>query len=162
MSADRVTPPQAGFRAPSAAAIVGISYRQLDYWTRTGLVSPTLKGPSGPGAGRLYSSGDLVRMRIIKRLLDLGVRLHKIRDAIAALGTADRFPSDAILACDGDACSVLVDEADVLDLIEKGGGTFLISLESVAQQLQHEIAASPQASSEQQSSDHCAATGTRG
>ena len=62
-----------GFRAPEAKRIVGITYRQLDYWTRTGLVTPSIKDAHGSGTQRLYSFQDLATLRVIKGLLDTGV-----------------------------------------------------------------------------------------
>ena len=67
--------PAEGYRGPTVCRIVGITYRQLDYWARTGLVEPSLRRAEGSGTQRLYSFDDVVRLRVVKRLLDAGVSL---------------------------------------------------------------------------------------
>ena len=79
-----------GFRAPEAKRIAGITYRQLDYWTRTGLVTPSLNDAHGSGTQRLYSFQDLATLRVIKKLLDTGVSLQRVRTAVEHLRTMDK------------------------------------------------------------------------
>ena len=74
-----------GYRGASACAAAGISYRQLDYWARTGLVEPTVRGASGSGSSRLYGFKDILVLKIVKRLLDTGVSLQNIRSAVTHL-----------------------------------------------------------------------------
>ena len=74
--------PQEGYRGPQVCKIVGITYRQLDHWDRTGLKSPSLEQAKGSGTQRLYSYQDVVELRIIKQLLDAGVTLQRARKAI--------------------------------------------------------------------------------
>src|SRR5271165_1178142 len=76
---------QAGFRGPQVCGIVGISYRQLDYWDRTGLSRPSLARAAGSGTQRLYSYADLLELKVIKQLLDGGVNLRQARRAIEFL-----------------------------------------------------------------------------
>ncbi|MGH9299096.1 MAG: MerR family transcriptional regulator, partial [Acidimicrobiales bacterium] len=71
-----------GFRGPQVCKIVGITYRQLDHWDRTGLLSPSLASAKGSGTQRLYSYRDVVELRIIKQLLDAGVTLQRARKAV--------------------------------------------------------------------------------
>jgi DNA-binding transcriptional MerR regulator len=71
-----------GYRGPQACKIVDITYRQLDYWTRTGLVSPTVQPAKGSGTQRLYSFNDLLQLKVIKGLTDAGASLQKVRQAI--------------------------------------------------------------------------------
>src|ERR1700743_827592 len=61
-----------GFRGPQVCAIVGITYRQLDYWARTDLLRPSVSEARGSGTQRRYSYRDLVQLKVIKRLLDAG------------------------------------------------------------------------------------------
>src|SRR5689334_13603196 len=75
-------PEDFGFRGPTACSAAGITYRQLDYWARTGLVDPTVRSATGSGTQRLYSFKDILLLKIIKRLLDAGVSLQQIRVAI--------------------------------------------------------------------------------
>ena len=72
-----------GYSGTRAAQIVGITYRQLDYWARTGLVRPSLADASGSGSRRRYSYQDLLELRMIKNLLDAGIRLETVRDVFA-------------------------------------------------------------------------------
>ena len=74
-----------GFRGPTACGAAGVTYRQLDYWARTGLLQPSVRNPSGSGTQRLYSFRDILVLKIIKRLLDTGVSLQQIRVAVNAL-----------------------------------------------------------------------------
>src|SRR5207253_5065206 len=71
-----------GFRGPHVCKIVGITYRQLDYWARTDLIRPSIADAKGSGTQRRYSYRDLVELKVIKRLLDAGVSLQSARRAI--------------------------------------------------------------------------------
>jgi len=68
-----------GYRGPTACSAAGITYRQLDYWARTGLVVPSIRGAAGSGSQRLYSFKDILVLKIVKRLLDAGISLQNIR-----------------------------------------------------------------------------------
>lgn len=76
---------QIGYRGPTACAAAGITYRQLDYWARTGLVEPSVRPAHGSGTQRLYSFRDVVVLKIVKRFLDTGVSLQNIRTAVQHL-----------------------------------------------------------------------------
>ena len=85
-------PDDVGYRGPTACSAAGITYRQLDYWARTGLVEPTVRGATGSGTQRLYSFRDILLLKVIKRLLDAGISLQQIRTAVQHLrerGTDD-------------------------------------------------------------------------
>jgi len=68
------------YRGPALCRVAGISYRQLDYWARTGLLNPSISSAKGSGSQRLYSRSDLVLALAIRRLLGLGVSLQNIRE----------------------------------------------------------------------------------
>src|ERR1700688_1762521 len=74
-----------GFRRPQVCALVHITYRQLDYWARTGLLRPSMSDAKGSGSQRLYTYEDVLELKVIKQLLDAGVNLQKARKAIACL-----------------------------------------------------------------------------
>lgn len=74
-----------GFRSPQVCAVVGITYRQLDYWDRSGLLGPSMQSATGSGTQRLYTFQDIVTLRVVKRLKDAGTSLHKIRAAFDQL-----------------------------------------------------------------------------
>src|SRR6266487_2732711 len=81
-----------GYRVPDVCKLVGISYRQLDYWARTGLVTPSVREAGGSGTQRLYSFKDLVQLRVIKKLIDAGVTLQRVRKAVHVLRLAGIDP----------------------------------------------------------------------
>jgi len=78
-------PIEIGYRGATACIAAGISYRQLDYWARTGLVEPGVRGAAGSGSQRLYGFRDILVLKIVKRLLDTGVSLQNIRTAVEHL-----------------------------------------------------------------------------
>jgi DNA-binding transcriptional MerR regulator len=115
---------QTGFRGPQVCSIVGITYRQLDYWARTDLLQPSISEARGSGSQRLYSYTDLVQLKVIKRLLDAGVSLHAARKAIDCLRSAGDDLTTANLVID-DRGSVLAHSGEeIIDLL-RGGQTVL-------------------------------------
>ena len=74
-----------GYSGKAAADIVGITYRQLDYWARTDLVRPSLADAQGSGSRRRYSYRDLLELKAIKNLLDAGIKLESVREAFQYL-----------------------------------------------------------------------------
>jgi DNA-binding transcriptional MerR regulator len=120
-----------GFRAPEARRIAGITYRQLDYWTRTGLVTPSVRDAHGSGTQRLYSFQDLAALRVIKSLLDTGLTLQRVRRAVAHLRAMDRPPHGVTLMSDGRGVYEAHSPEAVVDLLKNGQGVFAISLDRV-------------------------------
>jgi DNA-binding transcriptional MerR regulator len=121
--------PKVGYRGSSAANASGISYRQLDYWDSTALVLPSVRGASGSGSQRLYSFRDILVLKLIKRLLDAGVSLQKIRKAVGELrkaGIGDL--AKTTLISDGAKVYLCTSGDQVIDLIDKGQGVFGISV----------------------------------
>jgi DNA-binding transcriptional MerR regulator len=118
---------ETGFSGPQVCSIVGITYRQLDYWARTDLVRPSLADARGSGSQRRYSYRDLVRLKVVKSLLDAGVKLQAARKAIEYL--RDDLGEDwdtASLVLDG-ARSVLARDGETLvDLVRQGQGVLNI------------------------------------
>src|SRR5437870_5747837 len=91
-----------GYRVPDVCKLVGISYRQLDYWARTGLVTPSIREAGGSGTQRLYSFRDLVQLRVIKKLIDAGISLQRVRKAVSFLKeNMKTAPSGITLRSDG-------------------------------------------------------------
>jgi DNA-binding transcriptional MerR regulator len=112
------------FRGPQVCAIVGITYRQLDYWARTDLLHPSISKARGSGSQRLYSYLDLVQLKVIKRLLDSGVSLQAARRAIECLRSGGDDLASANLVID-DRRSVLARSGEeIIDLL-RGGQTVL-------------------------------------
>ena len=130
-----------GFRAPEAKRIAGITYRQLDYWTRTGLVTPSLNDAHGSGTQRLYSFQDLATLRVIKKLLDTGVSLQRVRTAVEHLRSMDTPPHGVTLMSDGAGVYEAHSPEAVVDLLKNGQGVFAISLDAVYTDLEDTVAA---------------------
>jgi DNA-binding transcriptional MerR regulator len=125
-------PEDEGYRIPDVQKIVGISYRQLDYWARTGLVRPSIRDAGGSGTQRLYSFEDLVVLRTIKKLLDAGVSLQRIRKAIGFLrDKLDAQPQGVTIMSDGTGIYALESPDEVMDLLQRGQGVFGIALDKV-------------------------------
>jgi DNA-binding transcriptional MerR regulator len=119
-----------GFRGPTVYKLVGITYRQLDYWARTGLVTPSVRAADGSGTQRLYSFTDVVELRIIKRLLDAGVSLRQIRDAIGYLRkeSGGKPLSDVTLMSDGNRIYACHSNEEVVDVLSNGQAVFGIAV----------------------------------
>lgn len=118
-----------GYRGPTACAAAGITYRQLDYWARTGLVEPTVREAKGSGSQRLYSFTDILVLKVVKRLLDTGVSLHNIRVAIEYLrarGVEDL--AGVTLFSDGASVYECTSPEEIVDLLQGGQGVFGIAV----------------------------------
>ena len=131
-----------GFRVPDVCRIVGISYRQLDYWARTELVTPSIRDARGSGTQRLYSFQDLVALRVIKRLLDAGVSLQRVRTAVDYLKEMDLPASGVTLFSDGKGVYEAHSPEAVVDLLKKGQGVFAIVVDKVWTDLETSLAKS--------------------
>ena len=111
------SPEDVGYRGPTACSAAGITYRQLDYWARTGLVEPSVREASGSGTQRLYSFRDILVLKIVKKLLDAGISLQNIRTAISGLrdrGVADL--AEITLMSDGTTVYECTSTDEILDL----------------------------------------------
>jgi DNA-binding transcriptional MerR regulator len=122
-------PDQVGYRGVTAMHAAGISYRQLDYWARTGLVEPSIRPAAGSGSQRLYSFRDLVVLRVVKSLLEAGVSLQNIRKAIDTLrahGVDDL--AGITLMSDGTTVYECRSAEEIVDLLQGGQGVFGIAI----------------------------------
>lgn len=129
-----------GYRGPTASAAAGITYRQLDYWARTGLVEPTVRSAAGSGSQRLYSFRDILLLKIVKSLLDAGVSLQQIRTAIDHLrnrGVADL--TQVTLMSDGASVYECRSADEVIDLLQGGQGVFGIAIGGVWREVQGKL-----------------------
>ncbi|MSV78974.1 MAG: MerR family transcriptional regulator [Actinobacteria bacterium] len=121
-----------GYRGATACTAAGISYRQLDYWARTGLVEPTVRSASGSGTQRLYGFQDILVLKIVKRLLDTGVSLQNIRTAVnhlRARGIEDL--ARITLMSDGASIYECTNSDEIIDLLQGGQGVFGIAIGKV-------------------------------
>jgi DNA-binding transcriptional MerR regulator len=118
-----------GYRVPEVCKLVGISYRQLDYWARTELVTPSVRDAGGSGTQRLYSFQDLVLLKVIKKLLDTGVSLQRIRKAVEYLQThLKKEPVGVTLMSDGNRIYACHSNEEVVDVLSHGQAVFGIAV----------------------------------
>ncbi|MFF9475958.1 MerR family transcriptional regulator [Streptomyces roseolus] len=118
-----------GYRGPTACAAAGITYRQLDYWARTGLVEPSVRPAYGSGTQRLYSFRDVVVLKIVKRFLDTGVALQNIRAAVQHLRARGfRDLERMTLMSDGATVYECSSPDEVVSLLQGGQGVFGIAV----------------------------------
>jgi DNA-binding transcriptional MerR regulator len=137
-------PEDVGYRGPTACSAAGITYRQLDYWARTGLVEPTVRTAGGSGTQRLYSFRDILLLKVIKRLLDAGVSLQQIRTAVHHLrerGTDDL--TRVTLMSDGASVYECRSPDEVIDLLQGGQGVFGIAIGGVWREIEGSLSELP-------------------
>ena len=131
-----------GFSGTRTAQVVGISYRQLDYWARTNLIRPSLADATGSGSRRRYSYRDLLELKVVKKLIDAGIRLESVREIFAYLrvhmntdvASAHLVISGSdVLLCDGD---------DLINVMRRGQGVLnVLPLAGVKEELDEGIVA---------------------
>jgi DNA-binding transcriptional MerR regulator len=137
-------PDDVGYRGPTACSAAGITYRQLDYWARTGLVEPSIRSATGSGSQRLYSFTDILVLKVVKRLLDTGVSLQNIRTAVAHLrerGIDDL--AQITLMSDGASVYECTSPDEVVDLVAAGQGVFGIAVGRVWREVEGTLAELP-------------------
>ena len=133
-----------GYRGPTACHAAGITYRQLDYWARTGLVEPSVRAATGSGSQRLYGFRDILALKVVKSLLDTGISLQQIRTAVAYLreqGASDM--AQVTLMSDGASVYACTSPDEVVDLLQGGQGVFGIALGKVWQEVEGTLADLP-------------------
>ena len=139
-----VLPEDMGYRGPTACSAAGITYRQLDYWARTGLVEPSIRSAAGSGSQRLYSFRDILVLKVVKRLLDTGVSLQNIRTAVGHLrerGVDDL--AQITLMSDGASVYECTSADEVVDLVQGGQGVFGIAVGRVWREVEGSLAEMP-------------------
>jgi DNA-binding transcriptional MerR regulator len=126
-----------GFRGPQVCALIGITYRQLDYWARTGLLRPSIADARGSGTQRLYAYTDVVELKVIKQLLDAGISLQRARRAVECLRDglgADLASSNLVLV--GTDSVLAHTDGEVVDLLKGGQGVLnIVPLSGVLEEL---------------------------
>lgn len=133
-----------GYRGPVACNAANITYRQLDYWARTKLVSPTIKTAHGSGSQRLYSFKDILVLKVVKRLLDTGISLQNVRVAVEHL--RDRGVDDLAgitLFSDGVSVYECTSAEEVVDILQGGQGVFGIAVSGALKELTGSLAHMP-------------------
>jgi DNA-binding transcriptional MerR regulator len=130
-----------GYSGPQVCGLVGITYRQLDYWARTGLLQPSVASAKGSGSRRVYSYSDVLELKVIKQLLDAGVSLQSARRAVECLredlGTD---VASANLVLTGNSSVLARTNGEVVDLLAGGQGVFnIVPLAGVVEELDADI-----------------------
>ena len=141
-----------GYRGPTACKAAQITSRQLDYWARTGLVEPSVRGAKGSGSQRLYSFRDILVLKVVKRLLDTGVSLQQIRQAITHLkerGVEDL--AQITLMSDGASVYECTSADEVIDLVQGGQGVFGIAVGRGWREIEGSLATLPSERAETES-----------
>jgi DNA-binding transcriptional MerR regulator len=132
---------EVGFRGPQVCKIVGITYRQLDYWARTELLRPSITDARGSGTQRCYSYHDVLDLKVIKRLLDAGVSLRQARRAVECLRDdlgADLATANLVLA--GSDAVLAHSEGEVVDILRGGQGVLnIVPLSGLVKELESDI-----------------------
>ena len=137
-------PEGVGYRGAVACSAAGISYRQLDYWARTGLIEPTIRPAQGSGSQRLYSFTDVLVLKVIKRLLDTGVSLQNIRTAVDLLrNRGTEGLANLTLISDGASVYECTSDDEVIDLVRGGQGVFGIAIGSVWREVEGSLSQFP-------------------
>ena len=134
-------PAEIGYRGATACVAAGISYRQLDYWARTGLVEPGVRTAAGSGSQRLYGFRDILVLKIVKRLLDTGVSLQNIRTAVEHLRARGVSDLESItLMSDGASIYECTSADEIVDLLQGGQGVFGIAIGKVWTEVEGSLA----------------------
>src|ERR1700738_891265 len=166
---------EVGYRGPQVCTIVGITYRQLDYWARTDLLRPSVTEARGSGTQRRYSYSDLLQLKVIKRLLDSGISLQSARRAIDCLRSSGEDVASANLVIDEGRTVLARSGEEIIDLLKGGQGVLnIVPMAGVVSELQAAIlklglgltggpaAAAPHPSSPSAESDQATASGSGG
>ena len=126
-----------GYRGPQVCKIVGITYRQLDYWARTDLLKPSLAEARGSGTQRRYSYQDLLELKVIKRLLDAGLSLQSVRRAVDYLrANLGEDVVTANLVLNGNESVLARTGEEIVDLLRGGQGVLnIVPLAGVKEEL---------------------------
>ncbi len=124
------------FSSPETVEIIGVTYRQLDYWTRTGLVASTAQGAEGSGSRRRYSYNDLLELKLIKRLLDEGIALHRVREVFDYLrDELGENVASADLVINGNQSLLVRTDEQILDALRQGQGALYLRMEGLIEEV---------------------------
>jgi DNA-binding transcriptional MerR regulator len=129
------------FSGPQAARVAGVTYRQLDYWARTGLIAPSIQEAHGSGTQRHYSFGDLVRLRAVAQLIAAGIDLRKVRRAVEVLRQQSEDLGSLTVVSDGTTIYACRSPDEVVDLLRQGQGVFALALGPVLEQVRGSLLA---------------------
>lgn len=125
------------FSSPQTIEIVGITYRQLDYWTRTKLVRSTAQRADGSGSRRRYSYNDLLELKLIKRLLDEGIALQRVREVFDYLrDELGEEVASADLVINGNKSLLVRTDEQILDALRQGQGALYLRMDGLIEEVE--------------------------
>jgi DNA-binding transcriptional MerR regulator len=122
--------------------IINITYRQLDYYDRTDFVKPSVNNAGGYGTRRMYNFDDLMKLKVVKKLMDAGISIQRIRKAKRFLeenNGRDSSFSNVTLISDGESVFACNSDKDIIDTLKSGQGVFGIALGKVYEDLKGDI-----------------------
>ncbi|WP_419919590.1 MerR family transcriptional regulator [Candidatus Poriferisocius sp.] len=132
------------FSSPQTVAITGITYRQLDHWTRTGLVRSTAQKAEGSGSRRRYSYNDLLELKLIKRLLDEGIALQRVRQVFDYLrDELGENVASADLVINGNKSLLVRSDEQLLDALRQGQGALYLRMEGLIEEVDAAVSELP-------------------
>lgn len=127
-----------GFRTKEVVRLTGLSQRQLDYWDRTGMFKPSLAEAEGRGSARFYSFTDVVKLRLVKKLLDAGLPAKRLRRCLQFLRelTGEAIPVEATLVTDGKDIFWLSKESNIaFSTLYKGQTVWVVHVQQAMEKI---------------------------
>lgn len=129
-----------GYRGSVASKVAGITYRQLDYWARKGIMEPSVTQSHGSGSRRLYSFKDIVVLAVLKHLLDIGVNLPNATAAASFLNEKNEGDLEKVtIVCDGDNVIDCQSSEQLFDIMTSGKAVFAMAVSTIWQQVQDDL-----------------------
>jgi DNA-binding transcriptional MerR regulator len=145
-----------GFGAGEACELSGIAFKRLDYWARSGFITPSVRAPEGGNkARRRYSFRDVVELTVVRKLRDIGFSLQALRQIQKILRRDYHAPfAQAWLISDGhDVFELCKKKADIVSVLRRPGQlclpTMVLDVGATAQELMELAAAKHQTTIEE-------------
>jgi len=130
------------YKSQDVCKITGLTYKQLDYYDRTNFLKPSISQGIGYGSKRMYSFNDLLKLKVVKSLLDAGVSLHKVRKTkkyLELTGDGDDDFLKVTLISDGNTVYACYSEKEIIDTINNGQAVFGIALDKIYSKLKDDV-----------------------
>lgn len=119
------------FRISEVGRLVGATQAQLEYWDKTGLVSPSVRRASGRGSRRLYSVEDIFELKILMKLLASSMPLQRIRSSFRFIRGQSRALSSLVVFTDKKTVYVYEDYDVLVDTLGKGQTVLRIAVQDL-------------------------------
>jgi DNA-binding transcriptional MerR regulator len=116
------------FTSGEVRELLGISQQDLTYWDQSSLVRPSGRAAHGRGSRRLYTTLDVLQLKLVRRLRDAGLSLQKIRKALRVLASMVDEPAPlAELEILSDGKRIIVRRSDDC-LVDPVEGQYILRL----------------------------------